>query len=320
MKRARSIIAVCATALLALGLCACSNSSKTETVSELDLGGNLGIYTYEGASFIPTDVDEADTAYGATECYFCDGYDEQYGVTVYRFATEGMTLDEIAMEWFVVENGYEDAEHFADAILKIDADDSVLGSEARLISYIWQNDEGATEFCQSEIWQDGDEFAALEWWTACEEIELGDTGYSMWVPKLHEDFDKELVSLGETFCAYDWDEDLSLGGLDVFIVDKTDALDSAEALANADKQLFIDEGYTFASYSGPEAVKTYGQQIDAVLAYGDSPYNSVGESSNAVFISYYIDCGEQLLQISIYESEGFYEHSYPGFIMGLHEN
>ena len=101
---------------------------------------------------------------------------------------------------------------------------------------------------------------------------------------------------------------------------KTDAIDSLEALAAADKQLIVDNGCVFESYAEPEMVQTYGQRIDALLAYGTTSYSEDDETYASTIISYYIDCGDQFLEICVYGGEGYYyENSFCGYIMGLHE-
>ena len=322
MKKTRFVISILAAALLALGLCACSSSDKTEALTEIDLGGSMGTYSYEGLTFVPTDLSEENEENGAVACYYCDGYDKQYGLMVYRFASEGRTTTEVAMDMLVKANGYEDEKNFESAIYESTDQDGVLGKAASNISYL--RDETEPHFCTAEIYADGEDIVVLEWWFACEEVQLAETGYSMWVPVMHQDYNEDLITIGDKVLAYYYSNDFYLGSLDVVTISKTDAIDSVEAAAAADTQNFVDNGITYSPKI--DTIKTYGQQIDALLAYGDMSQDATsangtdGETYASSAVSYYIDCGDQILQVSIYESEGFYENSFCGYIMGLHKS
>jgi len=167
----------------ALGVAGCSSKTYDNQVEEptnkptkvIDLGGSLGTITLEGEAFgsykvveTPEEFDYEDVEITVYE----DLNSNTPYITVYRYAKNGLTLEEEAQkEADLYSNGYYQL---------FDSNDMVNCHGAYFCTPHVSN--GNYYYDDIQIIEDGDEFVEIEFSGKTEELQIGDTNVYAYVP------------------------------------------------------------------------------------------------------------------------------------------
>jgi len=206
----KKVLVVLLVFIMAFSVIGCGNQkaeseepvAETTTYTSIPLGGNLKDLPLEGkcyGEYVKTEFKEdVDlSALKEASLYYCEGSETPY-IAVYRWSKDGYTIEE--------ETKYLANEYDAATYKMVHWDE--MDVESGYFSLYYNN--GEPFYVDCNILEDVDDYVEIDFYEACDEIALGDTGKSIYIPKGYNDLmDQDCKDHGTIFIAdYDAEYDI----------------------------------------------------------------------------------------------------------------